>query len=107
MPETRASDGVMNEETVRKLAQSMQIALTDDEVTQLTAELQDAVEHAMQVADAAIENVPPTSHPLPIEDVMRPDEVKEVLSLEEALQNAPEVTDGMFRVTSIMGGDES
>ena len=105
MPETSATPGVMTEDTVRKLAQSMQIALTDEEVTRLTAELDVAVEHAMQVADAAIADVPPTSHPLPVANVMRPDEIAEVLTLDEALRNAPEVTDGMFRVTSIMGGD--
>lgn len=105
MPEMSAGAGVMSEETVRTLAQSMQIALSDEEVTQLTTELGVAVEHAMQVADAANDDVAPTSHPLPVANVMRPDEVSEVLTLDEALLNAPEVTDGMFRVTSIMGGE--
>lgn len=106
MPETSAENGVMNEETVRNLAQSMQIALTDDEVTTLSRELSDLVEHVSRVQEVDTEGVAPTSHPIPLGNVMRPDVVQEVLTLDEALQNAPEVTDGMFRVTSIMGGEQ-
>lgn len=106
MPKSNAENGVMNEETVRALAQTMQIALTGEEVTALTADLAETMAYAERVAGVAGDDVVPMSHPIRNLNVMRPDEVKEVLTLDEALENAPEVTDGMFRVTSIMGGEQ-
>jgi len=50
--------------------------------------------------------VPATSHPIPINNVMRPDEVADVLTREQALSNAPEAADGMFRVSSILGEEQ-
>lgn len=106
MPEIHAETGVMTEETVRGLAESMQIALTDDEVSTLATELTELVNYVSRVTELASDDVPPMSHPLPVVNVMRADEVQEVLTLDEALHNAPEVTDGMFRVTSIMGSEQ-
>lgn len=106
MPEKSADHGVMNEEAVRGLAQTMQIELTDEEAAALAADLSATIAYAERVEGFANQEVTPMSHPIKDLNVMRPDEVKEVLSLGEALENAPEVTDGMFRVTSIMGGEQ-
>lgn len=106
MPDNSADHGVMNEETVRELAQTMQIALSDSEVTTLTDELSVLVQHVSHIAEVDTEDVPMMSHPLAQSNVMRSDVVADVLSLDEALQNAPDVSEGMFRVTSILGGEQ-
>lgn len=41
------------------------------------------------------------SYPLPLENVMREDEVKCEISKEELLKNAPEEEDGFFKVPKI------
>jgi aspartyl-tRNA(Asn)/glutamyl-tRNA(Gln) amidotransferase subunit C len=50
--------------------------------------------------------VPATSHPIPLQNVYRPDEVGETLTLAQALQNAPDAADGRFRVTAILGEEQ-
>ena len=47
-------------------------------------------------------DVPPTAHPLPIENVLRPDDVRPGLDRDEVLAMAPDVEDGRFRVPRIL-----
>jgi aspartyl-tRNA(Asn)/glutamyl-tRNA(Gln) amidotransferase subunit C len=51
----------------------------------------------------AAADVPPTSHPLPLANVDRPDEVGACLSQADALAGAPAAEDGRFRVPRILG----
>lgn len=92
--------------TVEHLAGLARIALTDQEVESLTSELDSILTNIAKVSEVAGDDVPATSHPVPINNVTRLDEVADVLTLDEALQNAPESTDGMFRVSSIMGEEQ-
>lgn len=92
--------------TVEHLAGLARIALTDQEVESLTSDLDSILTNIAKVSEVAGDDVPATSHPVPINNVTRLDEVADVLTLDEALQNAPELTDGMFRVSSIMGEEQ-
>jgi aspartyl-tRNA(Asn)/glutamyl-tRNA(Gln) amidotransferase subunit C len=47
-----------------------------------------------------------TSHPIPMQNVFRPDEVSGQLTTAEVLQNAPDAADGRFRVTAILGEEQ-
>jgi len=106
MPKNGAPDGAMTQETVQALAQTIQIALTEKETQQITAELEAALTYISPLMDEIDDSLPITSHPIAITNVMRADEITDVLTQEEALENAPEVADGMFRVNSIMGGEQ-
>lgn len=92
--------------TVEHLAGLARIALTDQEVESLTSDLDSILTNIAKVSEVAGDDVPATSHPVPINNVTRLDEVADVLTLDEALQNAPESTDGMFRVSSILGEEQ-
>lgn len=105
MPETSAS-GEITTETVQHLAGLARIALTDAELTSLTSELGSILNNIAKVGEVAGDDVPATSHPIPINNVMRPDVVADVLTREEALRNAPDSADGMFRVSSILGDEQ-
>ncbi len=111
MPETTvagsaAANGEITAETVQHLAGLARIALTDDEVASLTSELDSILTSIAKVSEVASDDVPATSHPIPLNNVMRPDEIADVLTREQALANAPESTDGMFRVSSILGEEQ-
>jgi len=101
-----ASSGEITVETVQHLAGLARIALTDAELTSLTSELGSILTSIAKVSEVASDDVPATSHPIPINNVTRPDEVADVLTLEQALANAPESADGMFRVSSILGEEQ-
>lgn len=111
MPETTAAAGEsaaseITAESVQHLAGLARIALTDAEVESLTSELGSILLNIAKVSEVATADVPATSHPTPLNNVMRPDVVADVLTREEALANAPEEADGMFRVSSILGEEQ-
>lgn len=82
------------------------IQLSDEEVTRLTGELDAIVENIAKVSRVASADVPATSHPIPMQNVYRPDEVGYMLTVEEALQNAPDRDGNRFRVTAILGEEQ-
>lgn len=96
----------LSAQTVQHLAGLARIALTDQEVESLTTELGSILTNIAKVSEVASDDVPATSHPVPINNVTRLDEIADVLTREEALQNAPEAADGMFRVSSILGEEQ-
>jgi aspartyl-tRNA(Asn)/glutamyl-tRNA(Gln) amidotransferase subunit C len=87
---------------VEHVARLARLALTDDEVEQLTVELGAVLEHAADVASLDLDGVPPTSHPLPLRNVLRDDEVTPSLDRDEVLAAAPAAEDGRFRVPRIL-----
>lgn len=106
MPDTSAANGEITVETVQHLAGLSRIALTDGELESLTRELDSILHSIAKVGEVAGADVPPTSHPIPITNVMRPDVIADVLTIDEALQNAPDAADGMFRVSAILGEEQ-
>lgn len=111
MPETpaatsAAAKGEITAETVQHLAGLARIALTEQEIASLTVELDSILANIAKVTEVAGPDVPATSHPIPINNVMRPDVIADVLTQEQALSNAPEAADGMFRVASILGEEQ-
>ena len=91
---------------VRHLGVLARIQLDDEEVERLTGQLDVIVDNIAKVSQVATPDVPATSHPIPLQNVFRPDEVGEMLTLAQALQNAPDAADGRFRVTAILGEEQ-
>jgi len=97
MPITRAD--------VEHVARLARLALSDDELTELQEQLARILEHAERVTSLDTEGVPPTSHPVPLANVVRNDSVGECLTQDEALAGAPEAEAGQFRVPRIIEDD--
>jgi aspartyl-tRNA(Asn)/glutamyl-tRNA(Gln) amidotransferase subunit C len=87
---------------VEHVARLARLALTDDEMDRLVIELDAVLDHAADVASLDLEGVPPTSHPLPLRNVLRDDSVRPSLDRDEVLAAAPAVEDGRFRVPRIL-----
>ena len=85
------------------MAQLARLALTDEELDALTTELGAILEHAAQVSALDTAGVPPTAHPLPLENVFRADVARPCLPRDEVLAAAPDTEDGRFRVPRILG----
>lgn len=82
------------------------IQLSDDEVQRLTGQLDAIVDNIAKVSEVATPDVVATSHPIPLNNVFRPDVVGVTLTRDEVLQNAPDQADGRFRVTAILGEEQ-
>lgn len=88
---------------VEHLATLARITMTEAELEKMTGELGVIVDSVKTVQQAAGEDVPATSHPLPLTNVFRADEVGHVFTAEESLANAPDAEGSRFRVPAILG----
>jgi aspartyl-tRNA(Asn)/glutamyl-tRNA(Gln) amidotransferase subunit C len=98
-----ASEAAMSRDEVARLARLARIDLTDAEIDHLAPQLAVIVDAVAAVSAVAADDVPVTSHPIPLRNVSRPDGVRPSLSPEEALAGAPEVEQQRFSVPRILG----
>ncbi|NLU67010.1 Asp-tRNA(Asn)/Glu-tRNA(Gln) amidotransferase subunit GatC [Streptomyces sp. HNM0574] len=96
--------GISREE-VAHLARLARLELKDEELEHFAGQLGDIIGAVASVSDVADEDVPPTSHPLPLTNVMRPDTVRPGLTAEQALSGAPAQEQQRFKVPQILGED--
>ena len=88
---------------VAHVAELARLAIVDDELDLFTAQLAAVVGHAADGEALGVGEVPPTSHPLPLQNVLRADEVRPTLDRAEVLSQAPSVEDDRFRVPPALG----
>jgi aspartyl-tRNA(Asn)/glutamyl-tRNA(Gln) amidotransferase subunit C len=88
---------------VAHVAALARLTLTDEELARFTGQLARVIDHARDVASLEVAGVPPTSHPVPLRNVLRPDVPRPCLPRDEVLAGAPEVEDGRFKVPRIIG----
>ena len=82
------------------MARLSRLRLSEQEIDTLTGELSSVLDHVDKLAEVDIEGVEPTSHVVPLENVLRDDEPRPSLDREVALSQAPDPHDGAFRVPS-------
>ena len=100
----------LSEKDVRGIAEYAKIALTDDELTEMTAYMNNAVSILEPILQYDLPDVEPTVHPIgSLSNVMRDDGLEPArdLPLDVALENAGSARDRYFRVPSILGEGES
>ncbi|WP_084130221.1 Asp-tRNA(Asn)/Glu-tRNA(Gln) amidotransferase subunit GatC [Demequina sp. NBRC 110055] len=90
---------------VARLAALARIDMSDGDLDRLSGQLAVIVDAVAKVAEVAGEDVPATSHPIPLSNIHRADVVRPSLAQEAALAGAPEAEDGRFRVPQILGED--
>ena len=88
----------ISRDEVLHVARLARLALTDEEVERLGAQLNAILEAVGKVSELDLEGVEPTAHPLDLVNVWAEDEPRESLPVEEALANAPEREQGFFKV---------
>lgn len=87
---------------IAKVAALARIALDPEALESYGAQLVNILEHAERVQALPTDDVPPTSHPLPMVNAFRSDEVTGSLDRDEVLSQAPDAEDGYFRVPRIL-----
>ncbi len=94
----------VSERDVRDIAEYTRIYLNEDEVAQMTIDLNDIIESLKPITEYDLEGVEPTFHPIgSLSNVMREDAEVEGFSHSQALSNAPAQQDGCFLIPSILG----
>ena len=94
----------VTERDVRDIAEYTRIRLDEDEVKQMTVDLNDIIDSLAPITEYDLEGVEPTFHPIgSLSNVMREDVEVDGFTQEEALANAPAQRDGCFLIPSILG----
>lgn len=97
----------VTEKDVRAIAEYARIGLPEEDVPQMTKDLNDIIESLKPITEYDLEGVEPTFHPIgDISNIMRPDTPTKSFTQAEALANAPEAKDGYFVIPSILGGGD-
>ena len=87
---------------VAHLARLSRLALGDDELDHLAAQLDVIIAAVARVQEVTAEDIPPTSHAVPLTNVFRPDRSRPGLTPEQALSGAPAAEEQRFRVPRIL-----
>jgi aspartyl-tRNA(Asn)/glutamyl-tRNA(Gln) amidotransferase subunit C len=90
-------------EDVANLARLARIELTQAELEVLAPQLDVILESVARVSEVAAQDIPPTSHALPLTNVFREDELRPSLLREQVLAGAPAAEQMRFRVPRILG----
>jgi aspartyl-tRNA(Asn)/glutamyl-tRNA(Gln) amidotransferase subunit C len=110
LPEHRRSDptavSTLSRDDVAHLARLARLAVSDEELDLFAGQLAVVLDAVARVGEAAAEDVPPTTHAVPMTNVTRPDEVTPSLPRDVVLAEAPAAEDGRFRVPRILGEEE-
>ncbi len=91
---------------VAHLASLARIDLDDAELDHLAPQLSVILESVASISGVAGDDVPPTSHPIPLTNVFRDDVVTPGLTAEQALAGAPETEQQRFSVPRILGDEQ-
>ena len=95
----------ISREEVAHLASLARIDLGAAELDRLAGQLDVILDAVATVREAAGDDVPATSHPMPLTNVTRPDLPRPGLTAAEALSGAPEAEEQRFRVPRILEED--
>jgi aspartyl-tRNA(Asn)/glutamyl-tRNA(Gln) amidotransferase subunit C len=109
MPDTSAGTGAtaaISRDELAHLADLARIDLSDAELDHLAPQLSVILESVASINDVASDDIPPTSHALPLTNVFREDVVRPGLTADEALSGAPEVEQQRFKVPRILGDEQ-
>jgi aspartyl-tRNA(Asn)/glutamyl-tRNA(Gln) amidotransferase subunit C len=91
---------VIDRDQVLHVARLSRLALSDEELERMPAELSKILEHVEKMGELDLDGVEPTSHVVELQNVLRDDEPRPCLPRERALEGAPDVAEGGFRVPS-------
>ena len=97
----------LTERDVRDIATYARIGLTDEELAQMTVDLNSIIETLKPITEFDLESVDPTVHPIGgLSNVMREDVEVPGFTQGQALSNAPKQQDGSFLIPAILGGGD-
>ena len=88
----------ISRDDVLHVAKLAELELTEPELERFGEQLNAILEAVGKVSELDLIDIPPTSHPLAVVNVFRPDEPRPSLPLEDVFLNAPERDDDFFRV---------
>ncbi len=91
---------MIDRDQVLHVARLARLRLSEEEVERMATELSGILDHVDRISQLDLEGIEPTTHVLPLQNVLRPDEPRPSWPRERALEQAPDPSGGAFRVPS-------
>jgi aspartyl-tRNA(Asn)/glutamyl-tRNA(Gln) amidotransferase subunit C len=91
---------MIEREQVEHVARLARLKLSEDELERMAVELSGILDHVDRISELDLDGVEPTSHVIPLENVLRRDKPRPSWSRDEMLERAPDPASGAFRVPS-------
>jgi len=92
----------LSREEVLHIARLARLGLTEEDVERFREQLSNILENFEVLKEVESEGVPPTTHAVPLQNVLREDEVAPSLPQDEVLVNAPQQEEGHFKVRAVL-----
>lgn len=92
----------LSREQVVDIADLAKLELTEQEIEHFADQLSAVLDYASRLEKLNTDDIPPTATVLPLQNVMREDEVRPSLPRDQAVANAPAAIDGQFRVDAVL-----
>lgn len=92
----------LSQQQVEHIALLSRLKLTDEERERMTTQLNDIMGFFEQLGELETSDVEPTSHVIPMSNVLRADEVRPSLPVDDVLESAPERAGDTFRVPRVV-----
>jgi aspartyl-tRNA(Asn)/glutamyl-tRNA(Gln) amidotransferase subunit C len=96
----------ISRDEVAHLAHLSRLAVTEDELDTFAGQLDVILQSVARISEVAAADIPPTSHAVPLTNVLRADEIQPCLDQRDALAAAPDAAQGRFRVPRILDEEE-
>src|SRR6478752_4122808 len=87
---------------VRKVARLARLELSEADLARMQTQLTAILNYVDQLQELNTDGVEPLAHPLPVQNVFRPDELRASLPVDEALANAPARSGDFFAVPAVL-----
>ena len=92
----------MSDFNLKHIARLARLHFKEDELRVYESQIQNILSFVEKLKEVNVDGVEPTSHPLDIKNVFRPDEVKPSLKIEEFLKHSPGSRGRFFEVPKIV-----
>jgi len=92
----------LSDEQVRHIAWLARLGLSDEEVEKFSLQLSNILDNVEILQQVDTANVPPATHTIPLQNVLRKDDVAKSYSQSEVLSNAPKQAEKCFKVQAIL-----
>jgi aspartyl-tRNA(Asn)/glutamyl-tRNA(Gln) amidotransferase subunit C len=96
----------INLDQVRHVAKLARLAIPEDRLPDFTAKLESILTYVDLLNEVDVSGIEPTSHAIPMTNVLREDVVKPSLVIDDVLRNSPATDGPFFKVPKVIGGDE-
>ncbi len=96
----------ISREELEHVARLARLELTEEEIELFRGQLGAVLERAKRIQNLALDDFPPTAHPIDLTNVFRQDVVVPPLPPDQILENAPDREGDLFRVPRILEESE-